>query len=48
VLTIVDDDTRGAITLSGSGEAARRAVLDELLARVARAPTRAGVAPIAT
>lgn len=42
VLTIVDDGARGAITLSGSGEIARPAVLDELLARIARAAQAAG------
>ncbi len=35
VLTVVDDGTRGAITLSGTGVVARPAVLDEILARVA-------------
>jgi hypothetical protein len=32
VISLVDDGTRGAITLSGSGELAAEAILDELLA----------------
>jgi hypothetical protein len=38
VLTVVDDGTRGAITLSGTGVVAHRAVLDEILARAVESP----------